>query len=450
MRWIPSVKQYEAFQYLLDKQSTEILYGGGAGGGKSYLGCVWLLYSCLQYPGTRWLMGRAILKTLKDSTLLTFFRVCREWGLRMNKDFKYNSIDATIKFPNESVIHLKDLFNYPSDPEFDELGSTEYTGAFIDEASQITHKAYQIVMSRIRYRLDEYQLVPKILVATNPTKNFLYAEFYKASKEGTLPIYRKFVPALVQDNPFISRHYIDNLNKLDKISKERLLFGNWEYDDDPTKLFDYECLLDMFNKPYLEKPREQKYITADIARFGEDSTVIVVWRDLHVEKIIHAKKQSTMETANKIRQVAEQEGVPNHLIAIDEDGVGGGVVDQFNGVRGFVNNSKALEQLGKEAQANYANLKSQCYFIFAELVNTNQIGIYKSVDNEVKKRIIEDLEQIKRHNADKDAKLQVTPKEEVKEHLGRSPDFGDALMMRMIFLLKRPYTPYISALSKHR
>ena len=64
----PTIKQIEAFDYLTDKTTTEILYGGGAGGGKSYLGCCWLIISCMQYSGTRWLMGRAVLKSLKEST----------------------------------------------------------------------------------------------------------------------------------------------------------------------------------------------------------------------------------------------------------------------------------------------------------------------------------------------------------------------------------------------
>src|SRR3990167_218800 len=144
IKWKPSQKQIQAFNYLTDTETTELLYGGGAGGGKSHLGCVWAVYMCLAYPGVRGLMGRAVLKTLKESTLLTFFRVCRQFGLKKDIDYKYNYIEGVIIFKNGSEIYLKDLFAYPSDPEFDELGSTEYTGAFIDEASQVIETAYQI------------------------------------------------------------------------------------------------------------------------------------------------------------------------------------------------------------------------------------------------------------------------------------------------------------------
>ena len=68
----------------------ETLYGGAAGGGKSWLGCLWLLMCCIRYPGSRWLMGRAIAKTLKETTLNSFFDVCSFLGLKAGEDYVYN------------------------------------------------------------------------------------------------------------------------------------------------------------------------------------------------------------------------------------------------------------------------------------------------------------------------------------------------------------------------
>lgn len=443
MLWKPSKKQYEALLILEDKTTTEILYGGGAGGGKSYLGCAWLIMSCMSYKGTRWLMGRAIAKTLKESTLLTFFRICADWGLRVNVDFKYNSMQGVITFKNGSEVYLKDLFLYPSDPEFDELGSTEFTGAFIDEASQITQKAYNIVMSRLRYKLDEFGLVPKLLTATNPTKNFLYAEFYKPSIEGKLEKYRKFIPALVGDNPYISKYYVENLNKLDKNSKERLLHGNWEYDDDPARLFEYDKILEMFNR-YVNPGKKNNSITVDVARYGQDRTVILIWTGLMIEKIFSYREQNLKQTRAEIERLMIEYGVPVSRVIIDEDGVGGGLVDELVGCKGFVNNSKQIQLSGNQfKQTNFANLKAQCYFCLADYVNEGKIGI-KCEDINIKKLIIQDLEQIKKKDPDKDGRLQVTPKETIKENIGRSPDFGDAIMMRMLLEVRPSYKPYMA------
>ena len=135
-----NLKQTKALDFLEDDKTGEILYGGAAGGGKSILGSYWLLKNCLKYPGTRWLMGRSELKILKETTLLSFFEVCRLQGLQAEKHFHYNAQSGNISFPNGSSIILKDLFCYPSDPNFDSLGSLEITGAFIDECNQLTEK----------------------------------------------------------------------------------------------------------------------------------------------------------------------------------------------------------------------------------------------------------------------------------------------------------------------
>lgn len=428
--WKPTLKQMQAFEVLQDKTTTELFYGGGAGGGKTYMGCVWVILGCLQYPGSRWLMGRANLKTLKQTTLLTFFDICKAWGLKAVRDYKYNSVDGVIKWANESEVYLKDLFCYPKDPEFDSLGSTEYTGAFIDEASQIKSKAKNIVMSRIRYKLDEFNLIPKLLITSNPSKNFLYKEFYKPWKDNTIVPYRKFIPSLVQDNPYISKHYIENLKKLDKISKERLLYGNFEYDDDPAKLFEYDKILDLFTNTV--PASEKRYITCDVARKGKDKTTIGYWEGLWLKEIIYYQGRTTDETQAKIEEIAAKRMVPRSQIVADEDGVGGGVVDNMKGIKGFINNSSQIKIPG--IVTNYRNLKSQCYFYLADYVDKAKIAI-QSRDEQVREWIIEELEQIKQKNIDKDGAIEVIGKDAIKENIGRSPDFADMIMMRMLFEL---------------
>src|SRR3546814_17191239 len=131
-----TIKQTKALDSLQSPVINEVLFGGGSGGAKSVLGCYWLGKCCLKYPGTRWVMGRAVLKTLKETTLNSFFWVMAQQGLMAGRDYKFNAQSNTIYFPNASEILLKDLYSYPSDPNFDELGSLEITGAFVDERSE--------------------------------------------------------------------------------------------------------------------------------------------------------------------------------------------------------------------------------------------------------------------------------------------------------------------------
>ena len=428
-------KQEHAVYYLKDQITEEIVYGGAAGGGKSALGCLWLIEMCQLYPKSRWLMGRSKLKTLKETTLATFFELSSKLGI--TGQFDYNQQMGVIKWINGSEIILKDLFLYPSDPEFDSLGSLEICGAFIDEISQITYKAWQIVKSRIRYKLSEFNIIPKILGSCNPTKNWVYKQFYKPWKERLLKNDRAFVQALPTDNPHLPKSYLKSLLGLDDTSKQRLYYGNWEYDDDPSKLIDYENILDLWNNDHVQKG--EYYISADIARFGSDKGVVILWSGFQVLDIMEIEHKKTTETAKIISDLCYQYAIPKSKVIADEDGVGGGVVDIL-GCRGFVNNSKAIEE--DMGTVQYQNLKSQCYFHLADAVNKGKIHLTKPFDK-FSDKIIEELEQVKRDKIDQDGKLCILPKDKVKELLGRSPDFSDALMMRMIFELKTITTGWV-------
>lgn len=403
------------------------------------------------YPGSRWLMGRSKLKSLKETTLATFFELCGRWGIRNEVDYKYNAQDGTITFSNGSLIILKDLFLYPSDPNFDSLGSLEITGGFIDEVNQVTFKAWSIVSSRIRYKLDEFGLIPKLLGTCNPSKQWVYHEFYNPYIEGVLVSTKKFVQALVTDNRHISRHYIENLKRIkDKAIRERLLYGNWNYDDDPACLFDYNTICDLFTTK--AEKSEERYVSGDVSRKGRDKMIVVYWEGLQaveIKELPYDIKSDTSKSAQWIIEYAERKKVRRSHIILDEDGVGGGVVDQIKGCVGFVNNSSVIQpkevEWDKTKTLNYANLKTQCYFKLAQLAEEGLIGINEP-DSEIKRLLIEELEQVKRKNIDKDQKISLVEKDVIKENIGRSPDVADAIMFRMYFEVAKPPRPSIMSI----
>jgi len=372
-------------------------------------------------------MGRSKLKALKETTLNTFFELCSQ--LNIKNQFTYNAQANIIYWNNGSQILLKDLFLYPSDPNFDSLGSLEICGAFIDECNQVVFKAWQIVTSRCRYKLKEFGIIPKVLGSCNPAKNWTYKEFYEPNKTKEIKPYRKFVQALPTDNPHLPQSYLDSLLSLDNNSKQRLYFGNWEYDDDPNALCDYDNIISIFKNDHIEKG--QKYITADIARMGSDNAVIGVWNGFDLFEVYSYDVSKTTEIQTTIEALRSKHQIPKKNAIADEDGVGGGVVDNC-GIKGFLNGSKALED------ENYFNLQAQCCYKLAEKINENAIHISADITGNQQDEIIEELEQLKSYELDKDGKLRVLPKSKIKENIGRSPDYRDMIMMRMFFELKTP------------
>jgi len=426
----PLTRQSEALKFLsVDSDVETILYGGAAGGGKTMLGCMWQILRRLKYPGTRSLIGRAKLDTLKKTTMATFFQVANEIGLKAGEDFIYNQQSHIIKFSNGSEIILADLFLYPSDPMMTDLGGLEITDAFIDEATEITEKAYSIVSSRIRYKLNEFGLKPKILLTCNPSKGWIYNQFYLPYKNQNLPEHRAFIQALPGDNIHLPDSYVTSLSRLPEADRKRLLEGDWEFDNSSDRLYLYDELMRCFREPMAVG---EGYITADIARLGKDRTVLCVWRGLSCIDIVVLRQKRQDEVKAEIQRLMNQHGIRLSNVLADADGVGGGLVDSLR-CREFMNGSKAVRG------TQYMNLKADCYFRLGELIDKNEITLPIKWQED----IVKELELIRRVDPDKEGKLRVTSKDTISQRTGGiSPDIADAIMMRAYFELNRNYTKY--------
>ena len=441
----PSLKQYQAYQILEDKETLALVYGGGAGGGKSWLLCEWIMKQAVAYPETKYFLAREKLIVLKKTTLITFFKVCKFHGLKKGLHYGYNSQLGVISFWNGSTIDLLELKLNPSDPMFEDVGSSEYTQGGIDEGGEIVFGAFDTMKSRIgRHMNDKYGIPPKLLVTCNPKKNWIYSMFYKPHKEGKGNPKYKFLPSLVDDNPYIESSYKGLLEELVDVSKrQRLLLGYWEYENDPTALIKYDNIVDLFTNPVPPKPSE-KFVIVDVARFGGDKIVFTLYHGLVVKKIRIRAKQALTKTAKELREFLVEHEVPYSHCLIDEDGVGGGLVDMLEGTKGFQANATPFDNPATKKPDNYATLKDQCGYKLAEYINAHKIRVELDIDFSVdgehedaerfKEMLIEELEQIKQLQVDDDTKKKrLVPKAMIKEVLGRSPDRSDTLLMRMYY-----------------
>ncbi|MBP9819370.1 phage terminase large subunit [Candidatus Woesebacteria bacterium] len=457
----PFLKQHLAYQLLRDDATSFLLYGGGAEGGKTWLGAEWLMTNCYLYPGTKWFMGRNELKRLKSSAFATFRKVCVHHNIPAD-DWKLNGQDNYIEFRNPTTgrfdgegsrIDLLDLKYLPSDPMFERFGSTEYTGGWIEEAGEVHFLAFDVLKARVgRWHNNEYGLNPaKILITCNPKQNWLYRIFYKPWKNNTLLPGYAFIQALYNDNPHTAKEAEKRLDMItDPTMRMRLKKGLWEYASGDNSLLDYDSIVDLFTNtlPGDDNPllRREKFFTADVARYGSDKITFGTWRDFDLFKIRWKTHRGIDQTAADVKEELRTEMIPYSHAVVDDDGVGGGVVDIARGVKGFVGNSSPIEVKDPNAKKgvrkeNYRNLRSQCGFMLAEKIMNHEIAITdSSLDEATKEMIIEDLQQLKRKETNDETVLQLIPKEEIKEALGRSPDFSDMMMMRIYFELKKPRT----------
>ena len=470
-------KQKVAWDYLHNDKTTEVAYGGGAWWGKSLLWSLWLATQIANKPWSTWGIGRSELKKIKLSTFLTFKDMLRSAGFQ-DGSYKYDDQKSVMTFTNGCLVVLMDLNENPSDPNFDRLGSMEFTGFFIDEAQEVSGKAKQIVTSRLRNltwktffyskdkdkcdkwikdngkgllhyneQLDEYQVVlwiqekPKLLLTLNPWRNFVYTDFYKPwyndknNGTQTLLSHRAFIQSLPTDNPFLPPAYVDNLRNLDKVSKERLLYGNFEYSDDEALLFSIDDISACFRSIWQNSKWLEVYLTIDAARQGRDNTVICIWFWLDIHKILTISKAGLKEQEDFINGLILKYGVDIDNVIVDEIWVWGGLVDSL-GCRWFIANATALQPYSSKLltykKRNYANLKTQSFFYLQKYLPN--ISIYPEC--EFKEKIIEEALFIRQVDMDNDNKIKLESKKDLKEKLGRSPDYMDAISFRMWWIIK--------------
>jgi hypothetical protein len=215
---------------------------------------------------------------------------------------------------------------------------------------------------------------------------------------------------------------------LPEIDRKRLLEGDWDYDETADALFITDDILRAFRDPQTDG---ELYITADVARLGKDRTVIALWRGLSLIHITELKKKKIDETAAVIRAMADHHKVKLSNVLADADGLGAGLVDVLK-CREFRNGSRATKP------ERFVNLKAECFFKLAEFIELNRM-VFPQGHRDT---IVKELDLIRRKNPDGDGKLAVTGKEEIQRTHGMSPDYADAIAMRMFFELFPNYGRY--------
>lgn len=426
----PTYLQHQAWEYLTDDKTNILLFGGSAGCGKSYLACAFSVLYCMQFPGIVVGMTRARLIDFSKSTLITLMSVLKEFHCKEGEQFSFDRKTNIITFWNGSKIMIFDSYLYPTDPEFERISSTEFTFCVIDEASQITKKAFEIIQTRIRFKHKEYKLIPKLLVVTNPTLNFIKSEIYQPYMDGTLPDNINVVLGLVDDNPHVDKSYKNNLENLDLPVKSRLLYGDWNYSTNDESIFEQDKLVNMFHNSFFDDDKNSKikYLTCDVASTGKDDTVITIWEGLDCYYIEKMKQKTIPQVYERIKTLMKEHSIRINNIVVDKSGVGTGLFDLLKGCIGFVANERPKNSI-------YGILKDELWYKFAELVNTDRIKIsHRKYSDD----LIQELAAHTMYNYDKDnTKTQILPKDKVKKQLGRSPDIADAVIMRTVFDVKQ-------------
>ena len=164
-----------------------------------------------------------------------------------------------------------------------------------------------------------------------------------------------------------------------------------------------------------------KWMGVDIAREGDDSSVVIVREGWKVIGMDAWGKTDTMATTGLIQQKMERYGVAAQMVNVDAVGIGAGVIDRLKELKVYVN---AVVGGGEPIdKAHYINIRAEMYDCLRKRFEAGTISIPDEGD------LLAQLSGI-RFKIASDRKLQIVSKEEMKKiyHM-KSPDKADALAL---------------------
>lgn len=221
----------------IEASATEVLFGGAAGGGKSYGQVVDSFLYAMRYAGSKQIIFRKTYPELERSILRTMLSVF-PIGV-----YSYNQTAHTFKFTNGSIIDCgylqtdTDVYNYQS---------AEYDVIRFDELTHFSEFIYTYMLSRLRGAND----FPKYMKSsTNPTgagrvwvkERFVDIGEWNQAHDVIIGYYsdgkpiisrRIFIPSKVYDNLFLLEKdpdYVLRLENLPESEKQGLLNGEWDF-----------------------------------------------------------------------------------------------------------------------------------------------------------------------------------------------------------------------------
>lgn len=428
-------KQLQAAEAWLDPTVDEIVYGGAKGGGKSFLGANLIFGDALIYPGTHYFIARQELNDLRKFTIPTIYEVFQKWGLRVEDYMTFNGQDSYFRLTNGSKVFLITCKEIPSDPLYERFGSMQMTRGWIEEAGEVCEAAKaNLFLSIGRWKNEEYGLKKKLLMTCNPKKGWLKRMFVDPFKEGILNPAKRYIQAFATDNTYLPADYIETLaSETDPVRRARLYEGDWEYDDDQTALLSDHDINAIFTN---EGVPGKKYMTVDPAHAGKDEAVIYIWNGWIVEHAYAIPKTDPKNLLATVDFYMRLHSVERRNIVSDATGEGAYLPSFLDRIRGFIGASSPIvneDARYKEMEKPFfTNLRSQCIWEFAQAIKAGWVA-FKVNDEKMRTKLIEELEQWKTTEIDNDKKLAIISKADIREIIGRSTDYSDALYERAFF-----------------
>jgi len=215
----------------LAADEKDVLYGGAAGGGKSYA----MLVDPLRYAHRK--AHRALILRRSMPELRELIDKSRELYPQAFPGCKFREVEKVWNFPSGAKIEFGFL---ERDADVYRYQGQAYSWIGFDEITHLpTEFGWNYLASRLR--TTDSEIKTYLRCTANPggigaqwvKKRYVDANDYNESFVGTDGLTRKFIPARLSDNPYLAEDgvYEQMLNSLPPVQRRQLLEGNWDINE---------------------------------------------------------------------------------------------------------------------------------------------------------------------------------------------------------------------------
>lgn len=172
-------------------------------------------------------------------------------------------------------------------------------------------------------------------------------------------------------------------------------------------------------------PGGRRVVGVDVARSGEDETVLAIREGHIVRELRRFHKADTMETTGHVTAALTE---PGSIAVVDSIGVGGGVIDRLRelhqSVVPFTASGSAKGLTDSTGEYGFINQRAYAWWNLREMLDPAKGSMIMLPDSELLKA---DL-TVPRWKVTSGAKIQIESKDDIKKRIGRSTDEGDAVV----------------------
>jgi hypothetical protein len=379
-------------------------YIGAWGTGKSFALIQRAMLLSEESPKNLGVIFRKEFTDLRDSTCKDFERYT---GIKINSE-------RSVILPNKSEImfrHLEEMHGTVQNLNLGWFG--------IEQSDELpSEEIFNVLRGRLRRDVKRRS---GFVIGNTNGHDWQY-NLWKAA-QGTDNDYELFEATSFEAKKYLPEDTIEDWKKLEQSSPKiyrRFVLNSWDESDTSDVVIDPEWVRSCVRVGMNITHPIRRVVSCDVARYGDDKTVAYAIENGRVIGRQEWEKKSTMETVGRLIMFAKSQG-DIESFAVDEIGVGGGVVDRLQEMGRHVIPVNASE---RSEGAGFYNRRAEIYSFGANMFENRMVAI--PADD---RQLIEELSWSRYKQIRSNGVYQVEAKEDIKKRYGRSPDHADALLM---------------------